>query len=300
MKKNLLMVAVAFATLGMVACRSTKDEAAEAREKLNNLIVETHNPIKIEKSGNGEVDSLAGTSTVLYDRVRKEFDKYVERTRGSATVMDMTDVIYGAPDLTDEEYVKRADDIINGDNSSLTAEEKKSLTPQKLYQQAKEKIALQDFIDFQKEYDKAEDKAAYLASLEVAEGDSDEVIAYKNKQKASRDLGKKLFEADLAKDKWAEKIAVVNDYLSDAVKIASNAAQLMASVAADAQGATDTSVSGLLNTATKVAAKAATANKDVAALKGITKQADYSQAAGRWLLDEYLIMKMVVTNLPNL
>ena len=49
MKKNLLLVAVAFAAIGMVACRSTKDEAAEAREKLNNLIVETHDPIKIEK-----------------------------------------------------------------------------------------------------------------------------------------------------------------------------------------------------------------------------------------------------------
>ena len=280
MKKNLLLAAIALATtLGMVACQTTGNDAEKEREKLNALIHETKNPLVIEECGDGKVDALARTSTVLYDRVRTEFGDYVERTRGPITVQRMTKVINDYPHLDEKQLIEQADAIINGDDSELTEEEKKTWTPETLYKAGWEKFALDRFLKYKKELNDAEDKAAYEASLEPADGDSDEDIAFKKKMKEARALGKEVYEADLAKDNWKEKLEVVKGYLSDAGKIAKNTADFLKSSVQDVTN----NPFGLISEATEKNGKAAV-------LEAITSQTDYDQAACRWLIVEYTIL----------
>ena len=65
------------------------------------------------------------------------------------------------PEETEAKYISVAQEFITGKDSVMTDMEKKEWTAEKLYKAAKDKKALQAYIDYQTGLKKAEDKAAY-------------------------------------------------------------------------------------------------------------------------------------------
>lgn len=271
MKKNLLLLAAAFAaTTLMVGCAmfsSEKDEGADNRAKLNKLVTQARNPEKIEKTGDQKIDALADASTVLYERARKEFNNYLDQTRGPIPVGKMADFIQKnveQAEVTEKDYLDHAKELINSDELGLTAAEKKGLTPEGLYKQGKEYYALNQYIAFIKEYDAAEDKKACEARAQESKNN----WAYIK-------LGEKVYkDKGLDKVNWDEKLKVVEEIINDAAKITKDAGDLL---------------NGLASNGFSLSADV---KQKTDALNGIKNQALFSKDAGLWLTDEYIGMKL--------
>ena len=271
MKKNLLLVATAFAaTMLMVGCAmfsSSKDDGDENRKKLNKLEEQARNPEKIEQTGEKRIDALADASTVLCERARKEFNKYLEQTRGPQIVGQMAQVItesLGNADISEQDLINNAKEIINGDQSHLTETEKKDYTPEKLYKQGKDYLSLNLYQKYIKEYNAAEDKKAVEAKYKEDKTEWEYIIR-----------GEKVYkEKGLDKVNWDEKLKIVEEIIKDAARISNDAVDLL---------------NGLKANGFSLSAET---QKQIKALNGIKNQALFSKDVGLWLTDEYVVMKL--------
>ena len=223
MKKSLLSVGAASMMLAMFAtgCASTgADDAVKARKELNDFIVGSRAAEVIQKTNDKGIDAIADSSTIVYKRVGGAMRQYIEETRGAQAVIYMLYYMTDYPEETEAKYISVAQEFITGKDSVMTDIEKKEWTAEKLYKAAKDKKALQAYLDYQQGLKKAEDKVAY-------EKDNGGDAA----AKAERAEGKKIYQATLAKEDWNAKIAEMKKLLDDVQKIGQNSAVLVQDIA---------------------------------------------------------------------
>lgn len=223
MKKMILSIGMAaiVTSMLMVGCSTTTtDEAAQNRKELNDFIVGSRAAEIIEKTNDKGIDAVADSSTVIYKRVGGAMREYIEKTRGTQSVIDMCYYLMDNPKETDAKYISVAKEFISGPQSVMTETEKKEWTPEKLCKAAKDKKALFAYVEYQTGLRKADDKAAYEKEHK---GDS---IA-----QTERNEGRKIYEVTLAKEDWNAQIAEMKKLLDDTRKIGENIGVLAQDIA---------------------------------------------------------------------
>jgi hypothetical protein len=201
MKKFHLSASTAMvAAIILTGCVSNKND--ESKE-LQNFLVGSRAAEQIEKTNDKGIDAIADSSTVVYKRVGGAMREYIEKTRG-----DMATILLGRQirnlDTKDEAGIQIAEKTLQG----LTDIEKKDWTAERLYHAAKEKRALQHYMESRKESEagtKLKNSTDPLVKAEIADGE-------------------KVFQATLGQENWSAKIAEMEKFMEDTGKIIENTA----------------------------------------------------------------------------
>ncbi len=216
MNKRLLPLGLAAMAAAMLAtgCSSTDALAKfeQERKELNEFIVQSRAAEVIEKTDDKTIDALADNSTLLYKRTGGAMREYIEQSRGSQAVIEMTYFMHTTPKATDEELQEKAANFIE---STCTEVEKKEMTPAKLIELGRNQYKYDAYLTFKETYKDAEARKQYLDSL--AAGDEDA-----KKELEDINAGEKIFKERWAKNDWDKTLETLNGMLSDAGKIATN------------------------------------------------------------------------------
>lgn len=311
---------VALAML-MTGCASTSGSAdsvqAQARKELSDFIVGSRNAENIEKTNDKAIDALASSSTIIYKRVGGAMREYIITVHGDLAVLAFARSKFLEEGVSEEDGIKQAGETLK----KLAEEVQKNWTPEKLYQVAREKHALECYLQYKKTKNVENIKNKYKKDL----FDKGEEIYKKSKlskknweaeqawlNKAGEDvaqMGKNLIDlatgltekitaktndlAILMKDPAMQKFMTEVSQIKTKMKFANEAKkqELLAEIAALAASA---DYKPLLDKQKLYGEELELLKKNLSVLQnGIGKQLEYTGKAIPWLISEYMsLMEM--------